>query len=366
MKANAGLNEVSTPSGVRTWHAEFLEDLSRLFHQHVQELVIEHCGSENGNMMARYRHRLLEPVLFTLNCRRNFFRTGFSLAMGKFVGNFEVGRVAAFAGEIAWTCALLADDILDHSEEREGHTCAHHIYGKHRTVIAVFIGLWIAFCSLLVKRGVPGRARVSMSWFSMHLLVRCAASQVHAVRSIRTLKAFSRHAMDVNNSTHWALLAPLMGFVDDEVISIVRTYADAISINGKMRNDLLDYCGGSTESVTMFRDFHGRKMTFPTLVLWDQQLDGNDRTKIKNHFIEKADTSALTSDELIGLFKKYRTFERCLKLMRDQVALARDAIMMLVITANPPDEVTEMLFRWTQHQIELAEQRVKLSQESST
>jgi geranylgeranyl pyrophosphate synthase len=280
--------------------------------------------------------------------------------MGKLVNEAVVGQVAAAAGEIAWTCALIADDMIDQSDEREGHRCAHLEFGRLRSWAAVVFGLRRVFRALLVLPNIPISARLRMAWLSISLLVRCLRTQVPKLSGqLSNLKAFDRDARDVNSSTHWALLAPLMVCGDADTVAAVWDYANAISVNGKMRNDLLDYCGGSTESVTRYEDFENHRLTFPSIVLLEQTPDKSDLSLIRQHFIDEQAMADFSIDELTDLFLKYRTFERCLELMGEKARAARQAIERIKSRPNIPAEVPELLMSWIHHQIDLAEERVQ-------
>lgn len=342
-------------------HQQFLAGFHYLYHQNVHQTTLDILAvSSPSGLLRRWRQWWTEPLLYTLEGRRNLFRTAFSLAMGKVVNKELVGQIAAAAGEITWTCVLIADDIIDESSEREGHHCAHLQYGRLRALAAVAFGLRRVFRGILLLPPVPIAARLRMAWLSAHLLVRCLRTQIPKISGKpATLKAFDKNARDVNSSTHWALLAPLMVCGDLQTVSAVWDYANAISANGKMRNDLLDYCGGSTENLTQYEDFENHRLTFPSIVLLEQTLEKVDQDLIQQHFIEQQTTSDLNISELIALFKKYRTFERCLELMREKAKAAGEAVEKIKSRPNIPAEVPDLLMSWIYHQIDLAEERVQ-------
>ncbi len=340
-------------------HQQLLAGFHELYFQDVHGTTLEILAVDSSPL-RRLRRWWTEPLLYTLAGRRNLFRTAFSLAMGKLVGEASVGQVAAAAGEIAWSCALIADDMIDESDEREGHRCAHLQFGRTRSWAAVIFGLRRVFRAVLVLPDVPLTARLKMAWLSICLLVRCLRTQVPKVSGqLSTLKAFDRDARDVNSSTHWALLAPLMVCDDADTVAAVWDYANAISVNGKMRNDLLDYCGGSTENLTQYEDFENHRLTFPSIVLLEQTPDQKDLSLIRQHFLEEQAMDYFSIDELSDLFRKYRTFERCLELMGEKARAAREAIERIKSRPNIPAEVPELLMSWIHHQIDLAEERVQ-------
>lgn len=343
-------------------HQELLAGFHDLYFQNVHETTLNVLAVNNASPLRRWRQWWTEPLLYTLERRRNLFRTAFSLAMGKVVDDVQVGQVAAAAGEIAWTCALIADDMIDDSDEREGHPSAHVRYGRLRAWAAVVFGLRRVFRGILILPPIPIRARLRMAGLSVSLLARCLRTQVPKLSGqVSSLKAFDRDARDVNSSTHWALLAPLMFCSDSNTVSAVWDYANAISVNGKMRNDLLDYCGGSTENLTQYEDFANRRLTFPSIVLLEQKPESTDHDRLQEHFLDQQARHEFKISELIDLFRKYQTFERCLELMGEKAKAAREAVDRIKSRPNVPSEVPDLLLSWVSHQIDLAEERVQAS-----
>jgi geranylgeranyl pyrophosphate synthase len=303
------------------------------------------------------------PVLFTLEGRRNLCRTGFSLAAGDAVADFEAGRLSAAAGEVAWTCALILDDLLDGAEEREGHPCAHLVYGRARTVTAVGRALIGLAARGLTVSAVPLRSRLAMERFGLRLLSRCIATQTPGRSGVPTIAAYERRARDLNNSMHWSLMAPMLGRGEPPLIDAASLFADATSVNGKMRNDLLDYYGGSTESMSLYGDFEQRLLTLPVLVLLEQDLPPGERLLVEGHFFEGGD--ALSPSKLIGLLEERGATERCLDLMWSNVDRALDAVARIVAICGAESWLAELTLRWTSYVISYAEARVRAPAEAS-
>lgn len=343
----------------RTDHQQLLEGFRDLYYESVHETTLDILALGRGGPLGRWRRWWSAPLLYTLEGRKNLFRTAFSMAMGKAVNGAPVGQVSAATGEIAWTCALIADDMIDAAAEREGHRCAHLVYGRARSWAAVAFGLQRVFLSILLLPRTPLAGRLRMARLSVRLLSRCLRTQVPKLRQVSNMKDFTRDARDVNSSTHWALLAPLMLCADAQTVSAVWDYADAISVNGKMRNDLLDYCGGSTENSTRYEDFHNRRLTFPSIVFLEQGPGPGDVGRVRRHFLARQAEPAFGVAEINDLFKKYGTLERCLELMGEKARAARDAVERIKGRPNVPAEVPDLLFSWVSHQIDLAEERVE-------
>src|SRR5262249_14561836 len=108
-------------------HTLFLADFRKLYEANVLPLAKAVLKADRGQP-----GRLAAPVIFTMQQRKNLFRTAFALALSPVTRKREIGPMIAAAGEIAWSCALIVDDIIDGSSEREGHPCAHLEFGMGR------------------------------------------------------------------------------------------------------------------------------------------------------------------------------------------------------------------------------------------
>src|SRR6266498_2399014 len=219
------------PPAAEPEHARFLSDVRRRHRPIVLALSRQVLGLEGAAPLRRWRHWWMEPLLYTLEGRTNFFRCAFAFGMAELAGHPAVGPCAATAGEIAWSCTLMLDDMVD-------------------------------------------------------------------------------------------------------------------------------YCGGSTESVTRYGDFHARRVTFPIIVLWEAPLTESERASLRRHFHDRTGASTLTLDELFRLFAKYGTLDRCLELMRRQAADALSAVRRPEGIRRCPS-VSALLEAWPRYQVELAEQRVQ-------
>lgn len=335
----------------------FLEELCGLYRDQVKATA---CGLARGVEAGAKGAGESDcgPVLFTLERRRNLCRTGFSLAAGDAVGDFEAGRLCAAAGEAAWTCALILDDLVDGAEEREGHPCAHLVYGRARTVRAVCGTLGAIAARGLAPGPVPVRSRLAMELFGMKLLWRCGATQMPRRAGLSTVASYERNARDLNNSMHWSLMAPMLRRASTPLLAAASRFADATSVNGKMRNDLLDYYGGSTESISLYGDFEQRLLTFPILILLEQNLSPGDRRAVDTHFFEGG--QSLSPLELIDFLEDYGVTDRCLGLMWANVDRALDAVAQIDEICGKESWLGELTLRWTSYLISYAEARTRV------
>jgi geranylgeranyl pyrophosphate synthase len=338
----------AVPAGAAA-HAELLAEFVRTYRLRVRDVVFEFLGLRMSRRMLCW---LLEPVVYTLERRRNLFRAAFSVAAGDAIRQQEQGVVAAAAGEIGWTCALMLDDILDRSIEREGHAAAHVAFGRARTLAAVVAALMGAMWSGAATRRVGLSVRLRMEWLGVRLLVVCALSALRRPRGF-DMRAYVRHARNINNSTHWAVLAPLTVGSSERLRRAARTYADAASLNGKLRNDLLDYCGGSSESETVFKDFHARVVSFPVLILLERPLTPADRSAVIGHFGGRA-PSALTPEDLCALLARSGALARYLEVMRENAAQAYRAADSIEAAGADAEKLASLMRRWTRCVIDVA------------
>src|SRR6266498_2983057 len=120
------------PPAAEPEHARFLSDVRRRHRPIVLALSRQVLGLEGAAPLRRWRHWWMEPLLYTLEGLTNFFRCAFAFGMAELAGHPAVGPCAATAGEIAWSCTLMLDDMVDGAHEREGRPAAHLVYGRDR------------------------------------------------------------------------------------------------------------------------------------------------------------------------------------------------------------------------------------------
>jgi geranylgeranyl pyrophosphate synthase len=195
-----------------------------------------------------------------------------------------------------------------------------------------------------------------MERFGAKLLWLCSLTQLPGRPATSSLAAYKHHARDLNNSMHWSLMAPLLGRADPALLEAARLFADATSVNGKMRNDMLDYYGGSTESVSLFGDFEGRRVTFPVLVLLERDLSKKDRLAVEGHFFGRE--AALSVVNFIGLLEGYGATEACLEIMWSNVEFALEAIARIEGLCGRESWLRNLTLRWTSYLIRYAQTRV--------
>ncbi|HZV74204.1 MAG TPA: polyprenyl synthetase family protein [Conexibacter sp.] len=304
------------------------------------------------------RRWLLEPVEMTLHARRNFFRTGFALAAADAVQQRPAGRLAAAAVEIAWTCALMLDDIFDGSSEREGHPCAHRLYGALRTTASAMAALALTMTSAPVAPGARTWPKAYMESLGLMLLARAAVVQTPIFARPRTMRRYQYAAREMNNSTHWAMVAPLAPYASRELTRTVWAYADTLTLMGKIANDLADYCGGSTESTVMYKDFETRRPTFPVLLLLTSPLSSRERMRVERHFFERQRPSELALEDLLALLATHGALERCAETLERRRHSARrfaDATLRIEVRAGA---LTALMHRWVDYVIDSSRERL--------
>jgi predicted NAD/FAD-dependent oxidoreductase/geranylgeranyl pyrophosphate synthase len=347
------------PAPARTAPGAGDVDLDRFaasFRRDVQPVALDLLGVEPPRALTPARRWVLAPVLHTLALRRNLFRAAFAVESGHAVGDRPAGLTAAAAAEAGWTAVLVADDLLDRSVEREGHPAAHEVYGAVHSLVSVAATLWSLTFSVLRRTSLDRATRLEMVRLGALVTVRSLASQLPHARPCG-LQPYFAHARAVNSVFRFALLAPL-GRRDPEAAGALRRYADALAVNGKLRNDLLDYCGGSSESDTTFGDFERRTPTFPIWVLLEQRLDPRERSRVRGHFGLGGADGGLALDELRSLFARHGTFERCLEIMRlgaEEAERATDAASERLGRVR----LVELMSGWNRHVVSVAEERVR-------
>jgi len=332
-----------------------LSEFREVFEASIAPMVRAQLVKPTRSIAGRAWNWIHAPLLFTLERRKNLFRGVFALRASAFGPHPEAGPSLAGCVEIAWCCALILDDIFDRSAEREGHPAAHRIYGAPRCFLATLWALAVVYGRLGLS--VPGSLRVrgERLWLSLVSWLACCSTQLPG-RKLRSLDDFRRDARRVNNSHRWALLAPLAGRRNAELNEALSLYADHMAIAGKMRNDLLDYSGGSSEREGRFEDFEKRCVTFPVLVLLSLDLAEADRLSLENHFAGKG---GLSQDGLLGLLHYYGVAKVCLDHIHRELSVARSALAR-ASDAGAPASMVELLQRWTYLVSDVCRERLQL------
>jgi geranylgeranyl pyrophosphate synthase len=329
----------------------------RRYDNEIHPLALELLGLGAPSLpAAAARSSLLAPVLDTLAGRRNMFRMAFALAAGEAAGDPDAGAAVGATAEVGWTCTLLADDIIDRAAEREGHPPAHVVHGTLRTAAAVPLAL----ATLGLTVGARGRLRPRSRWHMVvgggAVVARAVASQL-PLRRPRDLESYAAHAREVNGLFRWTVTTPLRGRLPREAVRAAETFADELAVNGKFRNDLLDYRGGSSEGDTLFTDFDMREPTFPVFVLAGRELEPPERERVLGHFRLGPEAGPLRLEELLELFERHRVFAECTAIMRVHAARAeREVATIATIAGTTP--LVELMRSWNDNVLAVAEERV--------
>lgn len=334
---------------------ELFEEFHAAYKHDVEETALKLLGLIDDR--SRWR-QLLAPVTFTLDGRQNFFRSSFALAAGDAVCRRDIGRLVAAGAEIGWTCALMVDDMLDRSSEREGHPCAHGVYGAGHTTVAVATALGCTAATAPLVRGVRAVNKVHLESLAVSLLVRGALVQAPTYARPRSTARYLRAAHGMNNSTHWAMAAPLAPFAPAELVRLVWGYADALTFMGKIANDLADYTGGSTESTSLHKDYESRRPTFPVLLLLRSPLTPLARRRIEAHFFDRRTASGLTIEDLRDQLMDHGIFEQCVDVIdrhgRVALALASATVHLEPAAAT----LARLMERWVEYVLRSTRERV--------
>jgi geranylgeranyl pyrophosphate synthase len=299
------------------------------------------------------RRWLLAPVRHAAGHRTNFFRSALLLESATVARAPEAGPSLAACAEIGWTCALMLDDVFDRSTEREGAACAYLQFGVTRVILAVITALaliakelaWVCPGTLRMR---SGRLRAGV-----RLVLRSAAPHFRPHRAW-ALADYRIAARNVNSSIHWALLGPHCGENPTDLLARLERYADHSSVAGKMRNDLVDYWGGSTERHATLEDFRNRELSFPVLVLLGAALDADDRRRVVASF---QGHDVLSSGELFALFRKYAVPRKCVSLLEAEILESEMAIEDLT-RSDRLIPLYRLLKRWNRHMLDGCRARV--------
>lgn len=303
-----------------------LAEFQRVYDDRVSAVARCLLGVDARNMWGRVSRWLFAPVLYSLERRTNMFRSGFVLAAGPLSPNAPALPLLAAWIEIAWTCALMLDDVLDRSAEREGHPSAHVVYGSWRSIASLLMVLGYTFLWFFYCVPLPLRGRLELARLSCVDFILCMSSQLVRRRRLLHMACYRKAACNVNIATRWSLLAPWASSSDRVVKRALGSYAEHVAIAAKMRNDLFDYYGGSSESETLFKDFAFRHVSFPLLIFFRKETRDDVRKVAEQYFVGKGE---LELDRLLEFFQQDHVAAISLRAIDDELAKSRVALAPL-------------------------------------
>ena len=295
-----------------------IHEFQRTYYRSVGTIVDKLLFKKRGQLMKLIFH----PIWYTLKNRRNFFRSGLLISVGQLSKNPSILPYLGACVEIAWTCALIIDDIYDSSQEREGQICAYLIFGATRCIVAVIVALSLVFFWVLFR--IPGSfvTRMDRAKLSIAILCRCMHAQFRGPQKL-SIKNYRNYSREVNLSILWSLTVPFCGYRNTRLIELMKSYAKHSAIAGKMRNDIVDYWGGSSERDTVFEDFRSMKISFPILLLFNTNLDAADLLQLRSHFYEG---NRISEDEIMEMFYRYFIYDKSRLLLAKEVDASFQAI----------------------------------------
>jgi len=330
------------PTSAMALQDRMLAEFQAVYVASIEPTVRRALGDGDSGILGRFRRWLYAPLGYTLGNRRNFFRGAFAIKASRAGPHPEAAHILAASVEIAWSSALILDDIIDRSNEREGQAAAYRVFGTSRCLVAVGVALCGVLHQILVRAPGSLSARIERTCRAVQYLTLCTLTQLPG-RGIPSIDSFRRDARRVNISHHWALLSPLAGSQNVRLKRTLARYADHMTVSGKMRNDLLDYYGGSSEREAILDDFNARRPSFPIIVLWTQGLRSSDREMVAKHF---AGTDDMRAEQLFALFSRYDVPRVCLGLVLEELEAARLALRGAQ-EVKAPAELLRTLHPWT-------------------
>jgi geranylgeranyl pyrophosphate synthase len=333
-----------------------LARFERRYRAEVEEVALRLLAVPSSSRLARPKRWLLEPLAFTLERRRSFFRAGFTLTAAESAGQREAGPFLAAAIEIGWTCALVLDDVFDVADEREGHPAAHRVFGLGRAFAAVAAAQLVLLATLLFRTPQPLGTRLRVTWSGIGVVLRGFRSQLPSRQRPPPLERYAQRGWEANMTSVWTMTAPLVGRVDRGTLRAVRSCARLMCANGKFRNDLLDYCGGSSENDSVLVDFEGRRITLPAIVALEQADDPADRRRLEEHFRVRRGR-AMTATDGVAVMARHDTIARCVELIRANARRAADDAAVIGRDWPSGSALTSLMHDWALAWAEAAAER---------
>ena len=222
-------------------------------------------------------------------------------------GDFDVNLAATV--EFIHTATLLHDDVVDESEQRRGRPTANLLWDNKSSVL-VGDYLFARAFQLMVE---TGSLRV------LDILSNAAATiaegevlQLSAARDLKTDEDIYLQIVRGKTAALFSAATEVGGVIsgsDEERISALYDYGDALGIAFQIADDLLDYQGDAKATgKNVGDDFRERKLTLPVIKAVADATD--EERAFWKRTIEKGDQREGDLDEAMAILNRHEALER--------------------------------------------------------
>lgn len=284
--------------------------------------------------ILRGRGKQLRPLLVLLSARA--VRPAGALPEG--------ALVAATLIELVHTASLVHDDVVDDSELRRGLPSLMRLLGPKRAVLVgdflLSRGLSVAIkAGRLDLLGIMSQAVEQLSVGELRQMDRAAEADVAEADYYKVIQ--QKTASLIAACTRSGAVAANAADCSVEALS---TYGLHLGIAFQLRDDMLDYEGGTLLGKPTLHDVAERKVTLPLIAalrMAPQKESGNLLRQLR-----RAPGASATAHEALRLVQSYGGLDYAGRHVRQQGELARQALQAL--PESPALSSLENLIDWNQ------------------
>ncbi len=289
-------------------------------------------------MASEHAPRIPEVTAHLVEAGGKRLRPMLTLATARLCGYEGVyHQYLAATVEFIHTATLLHDDVVDESGQRRGRPTANLLWDNKSSVL---VGDYL-FARSFQLMVATGSLRV------LDILSNAAATiaegevlQLTASQDLATDEDIYLKVVRGKTAALFSAATEVGGVIagaDEDVVSALFTYGDALGVSFQIVDDLLDYGGsGGNIGKNIGDDFRERKLTLPVIKAV-AKADAEER-EFWERVIEKGDQRDGDLDHAMNLLRKHGALEST---RADALAWAEQA--KTALESVPDHELTRML-----------------------
>ena len=249
-----------------------------------------------------------------------------SANMFDYRGNHDA--LLAATVEFIHTATLLHDDVVDESAKRRGRPTANLLWDNKSSVL---VGDFLFARSFLMMVETGSLRVLDILSTASAVIAEGEVLQLSAAQDITTTKDTYIQIVRGKTAALFAAATEVGGVIsgaNDDQVTALRTYGDALGICFQIVDDLLDY-GGATAALgkNTGDDFRERKLTLP-VILAIAKADDAERT-FWARTIGKGDQADGDLEEAMAIMTRHGTLEETRTAAQDWANTAKQSLAPL-------------------------------------
>lgn len=252
-------------------------------------------------------HNGLETRSMQGKCMRGRLLLALALAMGKSGGEAES---AARAVELLHAASLVIDDMMDQSPRRRSGVSLHCRIGNEKAAIAAQALVLGAALELLGAEG--GRAALGRAALLCDAVAGMAKGQMLDISPgrVKSMGGYRRE-MALRTGSAFRLCCLLAADICGADAATARRLArlgDCIGVLFQMRDDIMDYWGGSGMGKPLFADFENGKITLPVIAACGHSVRARHDALA---LLRKEKKGISDRERMLAILRATRALEKC-------------------------------------------------------